>query len=109
MDKGLEEQLIEDLEEFKQIHEQKYYKTKTDFSGDLFISREFFEGLNKTIPGFGEPEFSSKVHTIANELTKYRYDVLVKVKKSQNPFEKGFRHLPKLLTIKSFGKSRNLF
>ncbi|HLP61753.1 MAG TPA: D-alanine--poly(phosphoribitol) ligase subunit DltA, partial [Candidatus Deferrimicrobium sp.] len=94
MDLDLQERLLADLEEFKRTHGERWYKTKTDFSGDLFVGREFFRELSKEIVGFGEPEFSGKIHTIENELTRFRYDVLVKINKK---------------IMKSFGKSRNLF
>ena len=94
MDLDSRDELIREMVEFKRAYGERGYRTKTDFSGDLFISRDFFRGLRMNIPALQEPEFSNKIHTVENELTKFRYDVLVKADKTvppagQNPFEKG--------------------
>jgi amino acid adenylation domain-containing protein len=84
MDLDLKKVLIRDLLEYKTTHQQdKDIQTKTDFSEELFLSRQFFEDQRYEIPGIREIEFSSKIHTIKNELTRFRYDTLVKVDKSQ--------------------------
>ena len=51
-------------------------KTKLDFSNDLFFSKDFFEDLEFDFP-YSVLDISSKNHTIKNELTNYRYDVLL--------------------------------
>ncbi|MDQ1355353.1 MAG: hypothetical protein QG657_5663, partial [Acidobacteriota bacterium] len=82
MDLDMKDELIREMVEFKREHREQGYRTKTDFSGDLFISRDFFRDLRRDIPALQEPEFSSKIHTVENELTKFRYDILVKINKN---------------------------
>jgi cyclopropane fatty-acyl-phospholipid synthase-like methyltransferase len=84
MDQDLKEDLIRDLIRFQRAGRGKdnHYKTKTDFSRELFISREFFRDLAVDMPVMRGVEFSSKIHTIENELTKFRYDVLIGIDKN---------------------------
>ncbi|MCU0289159.1 MAG: condensation domain-containing protein, partial [Acidobacteria bacterium] len=81
MDLEAKKRLIHDLENFKQANAGKGYKTKTDFSAELFVSRHFFQDLTIEIPAIAGIEFSDKIHTIENELTRYRYDVLLYIAK----------------------------
>jgi amino acid adenylation domain-containing protein len=81
MDQDLKEKLIRDMAAFKRANRDKNYKTKTDFSMDLFVSRAFFDDLTIEIPGLRQVDFSGKIYTIENELTRYRYDVLIRVDK----------------------------
>jgi amino acid adenylation domain-containing protein len=84
LDRDLKESLIQELVEFKQANRGKKYKTKTDFSAELFVSRSFFEDLARDIPGIYQVEFSRKIYTLENELTKYRYDALLSIDKNLN-------------------------
>ncbi|MFC2140931.1 amino acid adenylation domain-containing protein [Acidobacteriota bacterium] len=93
MDLELKETLIRDLADFKRSNRGKKYKTKTDFSQELFISRGFFEDLKIDLPGIRSIEFSPKIYTIENELTKYRYDVLITIDKTRTgTLPKGTKH-----------------
>ncbi|MCP4150089.1 MAG: amino acid adenylation domain-containing protein, partial [bacterium] len=78
MDLDLKKDLLNSLEDFKDRFSRKNYTTKTDFSSELFLSRTFFEDLVVDIPALKEVVFSSKIHSIKNELTKFRYDALLK-------------------------------
>jgi fengycin family lipopeptide synthetase D len=82
MDLDLQDDLIADLKAFKQTHREKSCKTKIDWSGELFISRRFLEDLALGCPGISDMEFSGKVYTISNELTRYRYDALIRIDKT---------------------------
>jgi amino acid adenylation domain-containing protein len=82
MDQELKEDLIADLVKFKETHRDKNYKTKTDWSEELFISRSFLQDLRFEFPGISAVEFSSKIYTIENELTRYRYDALIIIDKT---------------------------
>jgi amino acid adenylation domain-containing protein len=82
MDLDLKDDLIADLKAFKQAHRDRGYKTKIDWSGELFISRRFLEDLALDCPGISDMEFSGKIYTIANELTGYRYDALIRIDKT---------------------------
>jgi amino acid adenylation domain-containing protein len=81
MDLELKENLIREMKEFKRTHQDKNYRTKTDFSSELFVFRAFFQDLCMEFPVIGSVKFSEKIYTIENELTKFRYDVLCKINK----------------------------
>lgn len=81
MDLDLKGQLERDLKTFQQENEKHSDSTKTDWSTELFLSRDFFDDLPHDIPEIQKVTFSKKIHTIENELTRYRYDVLLSVDK----------------------------
>jgi amino acid adenylation domain-containing protein len=82
MDLDLKEALIRDLARFKQANSDKPYKTRIDWSSELFVPRGFWQDLAVELPQIGHIEFSPKIHTIENELTRYRYDVLMTIDRS---------------------------
>jgi len=89
MNQDLKAALIQDLVSFKKAHsrsegKEKDYKTKTDWSTELFVSPAFFEDLMLDIPEIRSVEFSDKIYTIENELTKYRYDAFIFIDKDKN-------------------------
>ena len=89
MDQEKKETLVRELTAFKYAHVNKYkgYSTKTDFSAELFVPREFWEDLGAESREVEEIECSEKIHTIKNELTGFRYDVLMTVDKTLTPFK----------------------
>jgi amino acid adenylation domain-containing protein len=93
MNQDTREALIADLTAFKRTHRQQNYKTKTDFSEELFVSPLFFEDLMIEDPRIYRVRITDKIHTIENELTKFRYDVLLGVDKTrETPRHKGAKH-----------------
>jgi amino acid adenylation domain-containing protein len=88
MDQELKGALIEELVNFKRANADKDYRTTTDFSSALFVSRGFFEDLRVEFPGIEEVYFSGKIHSIENELTKFRYDVVIKIDKRLRGFDR---------------------
>jgi amino acid adenylation domain-containing protein len=83
MNLDLKKELIRELVEFKQTHRSDGIKTKVDWSSELFVSPGFFEDLTAAFPQLRAVEFSDKIYTIQNELTKFRYDALFTVDKRQ--------------------------
>ncbi len=81
MDLEKKNALVQELMEFKRSNRGKGYTTKTDFSAELFVSRGFWKDLQSELSGIEVVEFSPKLYTIENELTKFRYDVLLKINK----------------------------
>ncbi|ASA20601.1 non-ribosomal peptide synthetase [Paenibacillus donghaensis] len=79
MDQDSKDELIRSMLEFKRSYPNSNYRTKTDWSVELFLSRAFFEDLQTDIISIQEIRFSDKIHTIKNELTQYRYDVMILV------------------------------
>ncbi|HDR8112236.1 TPA: amino acid adenylation domain-containing protein, partial [Bacillus cereus] len=93
MDQDLKEELIHDLTEFKRENSDSDYITKTDFPSELFISRKWFEDIQYDYEEIYDVEISNKVHTIENELTKYRYDVVIKIDKTKGlNFKRKYKH-----------------
>lgn len=76
---GLKEDFIKSLTKFKQNNPDR--NTKLDFSNELFVSKDFFRDLKYIFPQIKEVDITSKIYSIENELTKYRYDVLLTVNK----------------------------
>lgn len=74
MDLNKKNLLLKELIEFKE--KNPYCNTKIELNNELFYSKEFFRDLIFDYP-IKTIEFSDKVGTIKNELTKYRYDVLL--------------------------------
>ena len=81
MDQGKKAAMIRELKEFKNANRGKGYKTKTDFYDELFISRGFLEDLEIEIEEIAELKISEKIYRIENELTRFRYDALLKINK----------------------------
>ena len=84
MDQDLKENLKQEMVDFKQANRENNYKTKVDWSSELFISRAFFEDLTVEIPEIVKVEFSDKIYAIENELTKFRYDTFLTIDKTSN-------------------------
>jgi len=84
MDEEKRESLMEDLTQFKQVHAGSGYRTKTDFSSELFVSRSYLDDLQSSDFGICSVEYSDKIHTVSNELTRYRYDAILQVDKTKS-------------------------
>ena len=110
MDQDLKAELISDMAAFKQAHPDYSLKTKTDWSAELFVSRPCFEDLMVELPEIYDVEFSKKIHTIENELTKFRYDALFRIDKTQRVKKQGhvkhrYQHDSSTLTRIPFSKT----
>ncbi len=87
MDLGLRDRMVLDLQEFKHRAAEEgntHVKTKTDFSEELFLHRDFFRDLSREIVGVQDIVITPKQHTIANELTRFRYDVVLSLDKTRS-------------------------
>jgi surfactin family lipopeptide synthetase B len=81
MDQDRKEALLADLQAYRKTNNS--FATRTDLSGELFLSKGFFEDLRLEYEAIDKVEFSGKIHTIPCELTDYRYDALIKVDKNR--------------------------
>ena len=81
MDLDKKTELIADLIRFKKENKNENHTTKTDFSTELFLSKAFWNNLALKIDAIEHIEFSDKIHTIENELTRFRYDALININK----------------------------
>ncbi len=80
MDHDRKDVMMEDFEHFK--NENPNYRTKVDWSQELFVAKDWFHDLRSSLTAFKTLQFSDKIRTIENELTKYRYDLLIEIDKS---------------------------
>jgi amino acid adenylation domain-containing protein len=95
MDQDQKNDLIRDMEAYKQHNRDMNPPTKTDWSAELFLSRQFFMDQRYEVPGIIDVETGRKYYTIENELTRYRYDALMTVDKGTvagQPVEPGQRN-----------------
>lgn len=53
-----------------------------DLSNELFVPQRYFNSLKERHKGISHIECTEKIHTIENELTKYRYDAMVFIDKA---------------------------
>src|SRR5690606_23515194 len=75
--------LIQSLTDFKNSNIGKGYKTKVDWSNELFVHKQFLNDLIYDIPGIECVSHSDKIATIQNELTEFRYDSILNVNKEK--------------------------
>ncbi|MCX6581966.1 MAG: amino acid adenylation domain-containing protein [Candidatus Aminicenantes bacterium] len=101
MDQGLKESLVRELKEFKRKSGER---TKTDWSAELFVARDFFEDLQGDIPEIGKIEFSRKLYTIENELTKFRYDALLTIGKRRRGVQARHKYQDDIRALERYGK-----
>jgi amino acid adenylation domain-containing protein len=89
MDLGKKDALVNSLVEFKKANaikgKDKSYTTKIDFSTELFLSGGYWKDLAADLEEVESIEFSDKIFTIENELTKFRYDALIRINKKFSP------------------------
>lgn len=78
MDIEKKQALIEDMKISKRTG---HIKAKTDWNGELFFHKDFFRYLKADFPEVESVSISNKIHSIENELTKFRFDVLIQVQK----------------------------
>ncbi|HEX3045916.1 MAG TPA: amino acid adenylation domain-containing protein, partial [Bacillota bacterium] len=81
LDQRQKADFIRSLVEFKQQNAGLGFRTKTDFSAELFVDPDFFSDLRIDLPEISRIDFSRKIHTLENELTRFRYDALLTIDK----------------------------
>jgi amino acid adenylation domain-containing protein len=95
MDEDKRDDLIKDLAAFKEANRGKGYRTKTDWSAELFLSRRYIEDLVAAGIGIISAAYSDKIYSIKNELSLYRFDALLKTNKresAENHIRKKYQH-----------------
>jgi amino acid adenylation domain-containing protein len=94
--------LVESLEAFSKENAGKGYLTKTNWSEELFLSADFFQDLPYEIPAITQASVSNKHGTIRNELSMFRFDVILETGVSnvnvhtRNKFQFGYEALQQL-------------
>ena len=95
MDLDKKQDYLKSLRNFKKEHREEGLVTKLDWSNEMFFSRNFFDDLGHEIPAIKKVSHSNKIYTIPNELTEYRYDTLLTIRKKNNSLKE--RVLPQKL------------
>lgn len=85
LDQDLKTVLQADMAAFKEANTNPEYKTKTDWDFELFVSRNFFKDYQMEGNHVSKVDFSNKIYTVENELTRYRYDALIEINKINVP------------------------
>jgi amino acid adenylation domain-containing protein len=109
MDQDVKGDLEQEMIRFQQDNKGKNYKTKVDWSEELFVSRKFFHDLTLDIPEIEKVEFSDKIHTIENELTNFRYDVFLSIDKTKRKITKRkrkYKYQDGLSSLNRFGSKK---
>lgn len=75
MDLDSKQTFLQSLQDYAAVHPD--VNTKTEFDNELFLSRAFFNELRAEHREIAAIHFTDKIYTIPNELTLYRYDVIV--------------------------------
>lgn len=105
MDQDLKDSLENSFNEFKANNFGKGFRTKIDWSRELFVSHGFLEDLQNDFPMIREIQFSKKIHSIENELTRFRYDaILIVNKNSENSVQHRNKHQYGLEALSGFPK-----
>ncbi|MBW7477832.1 AMP-binding protein, partial [Paenibacillus oenotherae] len=105
MDQERKDELLQSLAAFKAEYPE--CPTKTDFSEELFLAKDFIRDWAADYPEIINVSFSTKEHTIANELTRFRYDAVIEVDKSASrlstdqPAKTKFQHDLRQLSLYS--------
>jgi fengycin family lipopeptide synthetase D len=81
MDQNLKHDLEKAADRFASENINSSYKTKTDFSDELFLAPEFFRDLTLEQNELKDCKITGKIYSIQNELTQYRYDAILEVDK----------------------------
>lgn len=84
MDLERKDDLIRSLQEFKQHDSGSQYKTKIDWSNELFFHQDFFNELPYYFPEIEAVTITSKLGEIGGELRDFRYDVILRIYKGWN-------------------------
>lgn len=88
-DLELKEAFLNELKRHKQRHPED--RTRLDLSDELFVHRAFFDSLRFDYPEVAEVKVSEKIGSLRNELTDYRFDVIIKINKAGSVPTEGER------------------
>ncbi len=90
LDEDKREFLVSSLAEFKRNNSNGSFRTKTDWSQELFISKSYLTDLIGEA-GIVDVTCSDKIHSIENELTRFRFDALLTINKSKLTLDRQYK------------------
>ena len=79
MDLRKKQQLVQSILDYRRLHPGA--RVKTNWDSELFIDIDFFHDLQQKYPQIVEWQCSGKLGKIENELTRFRFDVMLKIDK----------------------------
>jgi amino acid adenylation domain-containing protein len=82
MDEERREEMIASLVAFKESNPETGRFTKTDWGVELFVSRDYLCDMMNDSTGITAVTCTEKIHTVSNELTRYRFDALLNIDKT---------------------------
>ncbi len=102
LDLHKKEILKDSLYQFKTSNETKGLRTKLNWEKELFISKDFLTHLKGIFREVTHVEFSSKEKTIENELTRFRFDTLLKIDKNSDTLSPTIKNQYSALDLSSY-------
>ncbi|MCH9633284.1 MAG: D-alanine--D-alanyl carrier protein ligase [Chlamydiae bacterium] len=91
LDFDKKEQLKSSLHKFKESPQAQGLRTKLNWEKELFISKDFLSHLRGLFNEITHVKFSSKEHSIKNELTRFRFDTLLEIDKNSTSLFPTFK------------------
>ncbi len=82
-DNALKDQFLAELRDYALHRRVPGERTRTDFSEELFVGRDFIEDLRHDLPGLVSVEFSQLITTHESELSRFTFDALLHIDKTQ--------------------------
>lgn len=82
MDLDLKNKLLASILQYKKLHPKA--DAKVNRMNEVLYAKDFFRDLSCEFQEISSVDISSKLYTIPNELTKYRYDVILSINKKNN-------------------------
>src|SRR5690606_25633796 len=79
MDLERKEQLVDSLSKFKLDNVGEGFKTKLDWSSELFVSKDFLDDLPHIYPDIETVSHTEKIYALESELSFYRFDSVFKI------------------------------
>ena len=87
----LRREMISSLRTYSQRNQDQKYRTKLIWDDELFFHPQYFKDLVYDFPELITFEFSKKKGQLVNELTLFRYDLIIRVAKDQLDKPGGLR------------------
>jgi amino acid adenylation domain-containing protein len=77
-DQDLKDAFVAELRAFQRVHGTTY-RTKTDYSEELFLNRAFLADLRHDLPAIAEVTCSPLLGTHESELSRFSFDALLRI------------------------------
>ena len=91
-DQDLKQEFIRSLLEFKRQHAGEGYRTKTDRTEELFLSRAFLDDLRYDFPEIASIEYSDMIGSSEGELARFGFDAIMRIDKRSSGRLSSERH-----------------